>query len=86
MLQQRLQEVNQRAQQYRSQLLEKEREAKGYQLQLVAVAGQLPNGDQAVALEMLPRVDLLMVTSRDIKEAVLVADQATDVTVETLTS
>lgn len=52
----------------------------------MAVAGQPPNGDQAVALEMLPKVDPLMVTSKDIKEAVLVVDQATDVTVKTLTS
>ncbi|KFP40836.1 GA-binding protein subunit beta-2, partial [Chlamydotis macqueenii] len=45
-LQQRLQEANRKAQEYRSQLIRKEQEAEEYRLKLAAMVRQQPNGEE----------------------------------------
>jgi len=88
-LQQQLQEANQKAQEYRSQLLKKEQEAEEYRLKLAAMARQQPNGAEVTVLEEVAEVDSLVITSEDIKESVLAmleTDQPTDIAVETVTS
>jgi len=88
-LQQQLQEVNQKAPEYCSQLLKKQQEAEEYRLKLAATARQQPNGAEVTVLKEVVEVDSLVITSEDIKESVLAmleTDQPTDIAVETVTS
>ncbi|KAM6294123.1 GA-binding protein subunit beta-2 [Aegotheles albertisi] len=86
-LQQQLQEANRRAQEYHSQLQQKELEAEEYRLKLAAMVG--PNEVEEMALEEATEVDSLVLTSEDIKEsmlAMLEMDQPMDIAMETVTS
>ncbi|KAG5215248.1 hypothetical protein MG293_001343 [Ovis ammon polii] len=56
LLQQRLQEANRRAQEYRHQLLKKEQEAEQYRLRLEAMARQQPNGVDFAVVEGVAEV------------------------------
>ncbi|XP_064331306.1 GA-binding protein subunit beta-2 [Phalacrocorax carbo] len=88
-LQQQLQEVNQKAQEYGSQLTRKEQEAEEYRLQLAAVVRPQPNGAEVTVLEEAAEVAQHAVAPEDIRESVLSmleTDQPTDITVETVTS
>ncbi|XP_074785425.1 GA-binding protein subunit beta-2 isoform X1 [Athene noctua] len=88
-LQQRLQEANQKAQEYRSQLRKKEQEAEEYRLRLAAMVRQQPNGAEGTVLHEVAKGDPLGVTPEELKESVLSLlemDQPTDIVVETVTS
>ncbi|XP_074665652.1 GA-binding protein subunit beta-2 isoform X4 [Strix aluco] len=88
-LQQQLQEANQKAQEYRSQLRKKEQEAEEYRLKLAAMVRQQPNGVEVTVLDEVAEGDPLAVTPEDLKESVLSmlqTDQPTDTAVETVTS
>uniref|UniRef100_A0AC11ECG5 GA binding protein transcription factor subunit beta 2 n=1 Tax=Ovis aries TaxID=9940 RepID=A0AC11ECG5_SHEEP len=61
LLQQRLQEANRRAQEYRHQLLKKEQEAEQYRLRLEAMARQQPNGVDFAVVEGVAEVDAVVV-------------------------
>lgn len=68
LLQQQLQEANRRAQEYRHQLLKKEREAEQYRLKLEAMARQQPNGVDFAMVEEVAEVDAVVVTKGDLEE------------------
>lgn len=68
LLQQQLQEANRRAQEYRHQLLKKEREAEQYRLKLEAMARQQPNGVDFAIVEEVAEVDAVVVTKGDLEE------------------
>lgn len=68
LLQQQLQEANRRAQEYRHQLLKKEREAEQYRLKLEAMARQQPNGVDFAVVEEVAEVDAVVVTEGDLEE------------------
>ncbi|XP_032949309.1 GA-binding protein subunit beta-2 isoform X3 [Rhinolophus ferrumequinum] len=68
LLQQQLQEANRRAQEYRHQLLKKEREAEQYRLKLEAMARQQPNGVGFAVVEEVAEVDAVVVTEGDLEE------------------
>lgn len=89
MLQQQLQEANWKAQEYRSQLLKKEQEAKEYRLRLAAMGRQQPRLPEQAVLEQVTQAEPLVVTAEGIKESVLSmlgTDQTTDSAVETAIS
>uniref|UniRef100_A0A8C8B2Y7 GA binding protein transcription factor subunit beta 2 n=1 Tax=Otus sunia TaxID=257818 RepID=A0A8C8B2Y7_9STRI len=88
-LQQQLQEANQKAQEYRSQLQKKEQEAEEYRLKLAAMVQQQPNGAEGTVLNEVAEGDPLAASPEDLKESVLSmlqTDQPPDITVETVTS
>ncbi|KAM6365064.1 GA-binding protein subunit beta-2 isoform 2-T4 [Pluvialis apricaria] len=85
-LQQQLQEANQKAEEYRSQLMKKEQEAAVYWLKLEGVVSQQPNGAEVTVLQEVAEAEPLVVTSEDTKESMLETDQPTDIAVETVTS
>ncbi|XP_063482398.1 GA-binding protein subunit beta-2 isoform X5 [Symphalangus syndactylus] len=68
LLQQQLQEANQRAQEYRHQLLKKEQEAEQYRLKLEAIARQQPNGVDSTMDEEVAEVDAVVVTEGELEE------------------
>ncbi|XP_006058207.1 GA-binding protein subunit beta-2 isoform X3 [Bubalus bubalis] len=68
LLQQRLQEANRRAQEYRHQLLKKEQEAEQYRLRLEAMARQQPNGVDFAVVEEVAEVGAVVVTEREMEE------------------
>ncbi|XP_010855840.1 PREDICTED: GA-binding protein subunit beta-2 isoform X2 [Bison bison bison] len=93
LLQQRLQEANRRAQEYRHQLLKKEQEAEQYRLRLEAMARQQPNGVDFAMVEEVAEVDAVVVTEREMEEretevtgAVGTAEPHTGVSMETVST
>ncbi|KAM8787026.1 GA-binding protein subunit beta-2 isoform 3-T5 [Rhynchonycteris naso] len=68
LLQQQLQEANQRAEEYRHQLLKKEQEAEQYRLKLEAMARQQPNGVDFTMVEEVAEVDAVVVTEGEMEE------------------
>ncbi|XP_040086656.1 GA-binding protein subunit beta-2 isoform X1 [Oryx dammah] len=68
LLQQRLQEANRRAQEYRHQLLKKEQEAEQYRLRLEAMARQQPNGVDFAVVEGVAEVDAVVVAEGVMEE------------------
>lgn len=88
MLQLQLQEANRKAQEYRNQLFKKEQEAEQYRLKLEAMARQQPNGEEITVVEEVAEVDAVVVSSEEMGAAgtVMLAEQPTDVAVETVTS
>ena len=68
LLQQRLQEANRRAQEYRHQLLKKEQEAEQYRLRLEAMARQQPKGVDFAVVEEVAEVGAVVVTEREMEE------------------
>uniref|UniRef100_A0A8C0F0F9 GA binding protein transcription factor subunit beta 2 n=1 Tax=Bubo bubo TaxID=30461 RepID=A0A8C0F0F9_BUBBB len=88
-LQQQLQQANEKAQEYRSQLRKKEQEAEEYRLKLAAMVRQQPNGVEVMMFDEVAEGDPLAVTPEELKESVLSmlqTDQPTDITVGTVTS
>ncbi|KAM8794272.1 GA-binding protein subunit beta-2 [Eudromia elegans] len=88
-LQQQLQEVNRKAQEYRSQLRKKEQEAERYRLQLAAMVRQQPNGAEVTLLQEVADMDTIVVTTEDLEGSTLTVmemDQPTDIAVESVTS
>ncbi|KAM9689435.1 GA-binding protein subunit beta-2 [Trichechus inunguis] len=67
LLQQQLQEAHRRAQEYRHQLLRKEREAERYRLRLEAMARQQPNGVDIAVVEEVAEVDAVVVTEGEVE-------------------
>ncbi|XP_078211727.1 GA-binding protein subunit beta-2 isoform X2 [Callithrix jacchus] len=68
LLQQQLQEANQRAQEYRHQLLQKEQEAEQYRLKLEAIARQQRNGVDFTMVEEVSEVDAAVITEGELEE------------------
>lgn len=69
LLQRQLQEANRRAQEYRHQLLRKEREAEQYRLRLEAMARQEPNGVDFTMVEEVTEVGALVMTEGEMEES-----------------
>ncbi|XP_030043667.1 GA-binding protein subunit beta-2 [Microcaecilia unicolor] len=66
LLQQQLREANCRAQEYRQQLLKKEREAEQYRLKLEAMARHQTNGDEITVVEEVSEVNTIIITSEEL--------------------
>nr|XP_033780169.1 GA-binding protein subunit beta-2 isoform X2 [Geotrypetes seraphini] len=77
LLQQQLHEANCRAQEYRQQLLKKEREAEQYRLKLEAMARHQTNGDEITMVEEVSEVNTIIITSEEL-------DSSTTTEVETI--
>lgn len=65
LLQRQLQEANRRAQEYRYQLLRKEKEAEQYRLQLEAMAHQQPKGVDFTVVGEMAEVTSMVITERE---------------------
>ncbi|XP_014424447.1 GA-binding protein subunit beta-2 isoform X2 [Pelodiscus sinensis] len=88
MLQQQLHEANRKAQEYRSQLMQKEQEAEQYRLKLEAMARQQPNGAELTVVEEVAEVDAVVISSEETERSaasVVETAQPTDIVVETVT-